>query len=86
MSTTIKVYWHDNADRTDIREFIDNTFKDADITIPDLSENILEEVEKLASSLTKSPVEQIREYKALMDDGIITEEEFQAKKKQLLGL
>ena len=86
MSTTIKVYWHDNSDRTDIREFIDNTFKDADITVPDLSENILEEVEKLASSLAKSPVEQIREYKALMDDGIITEEEFQAKKKQLLGL
>ena len=38
MSTTIKVYWHDNNDRTDIREFIDNTFKDVDMTIPDLSE------------------------------------------------
>ena len=34
MSTTIKVYWHDNNDRTDIREFIDNTFKDVDMTIP----------------------------------------------------
>jgi hypothetical protein len=28
----------------------------------------------------------IREYKKLMDDGIITPEEFEAKKKQLLGL
>ena len=31
-------------------------------------------------------VADIRKYKALADDGIITEEEFQAKKKQLLGL
>ena len=28
----------------------------------------------------------IREYKSLMDDGIITSEEFEAKKKQLLGI
>ena len=28
----------------------------------------------------------IREYKKLLDDGIITAEEFEAKKKQLLGL
>jgi hypothetical protein len=28
----------------------------------------------------------IREYKKLMDDGIITAEEFEAKKKQLLNL
>lgn len=33
-----------------------------------------------------STADEIRRYKTLMDDGIITEEEFQAKKKQLLGL
>ena len=33
-----------------------------------------------------SAVDEIRRYKELMDEGIITEEEFQAKKKQLLGL
>ncbi len=38
MSTTIKVYWHDNEDRTAIREFIDQTFGDVDLTTPDLSE------------------------------------------------
>ena len=38
MSTTIKVYWHDNNDRTEIREFIDDTFRDVDMTVPDLSE------------------------------------------------
>ena len=34
----------------------------------------------------KSSAEQIREFKELMDMGIITQEEFDAKKKQLLGL
>lgn len=30
--------------------------------------------------------EQIRKFKSLLDDGIITQEEFEAKKKQILGL
>lgn len=34
----------------------------------------------------KSPAEQIKEFKELYDLGIITEQEFNAKKKQLLGL
>lgn len=33
-----------------------------------------------------SAADEIRRYKELMDEGIITEEEFRAKKKQLLGL
>ena len=33
-----------------------------------------------------SGADEIRKYKALMDDGLITEEEFAAKKAQLLGL
>lgn len=32
------------------------------------------------------PVDEIRRYKALADEGIISEDEFQQKKKQLLGL
>jgi hypothetical protein len=28
----------------------------------------------------------LRKYKALMEDGTITKEEFEAKKKQILGL
>ncbi|MBE6635053.1 MAG: SHOCT domain-containing protein [Ruminococcaceae bacterium] len=31
-------------------------------------------------------IESIEKYKALLDSGVITEEEFEAKKKQLLGL
>lgn len=33
-----------------------------------------------------SPIEELKQYKELMDMGVITQEEFDAKKKQLLGL
>lgn len=32
------------------------------------------------------PIEEIKKYKALMDDGIISQQEFDAKKRQLLGI
>ena len=35
---------------------------------------------------TNSPADEIKRYKELLDDGIITNEEFEEKKKQLLGL
>lgn len=35
---------------------------------------------------TESLAEEIKKYRALANDGIITQEEFEAKKKQLLGL
>lgn len=34
----------------------------------------------------EDPIEQIQKYKALLDSGIITEEEFTAKKRQLMGI
>ncbi len=40
----------------------------------------------LAHSSQGSSANEIREFKMLLDDGIITQEEFDAKKKQLLGL
>lgn len=42
--------------------------------------------EPQTSTRPVSSAEEIRKYKELLDDGIITEEEFQAKKTQLLGL
>ena len=33
-----------------------------------------------------NPVDEIRKYKSLLDDGIITQEEFNKKKQELLGL
>ena len=35
---------------------------------------------------TKSDADEIKKYKALLDEGTITQEEFDAKKKQILGL
>jgi len=35
---------------------------------------------------TSSAADEIRKYKQLADEGIITQEEFEEKKKQLLGL
>ena len=42
--------------------------------------------EAVISSAVISNADEIRKYKALLDDEIITQEEFDAKKKQLLGL
>ena len=41
---------------------------------------------KADSNATTKNLSAIREYKKLLDDGIITQEEYDAKKKQLLGL
>lgn len=39
-----------------------------------------------ASSSTEDVAQQLRSFKSLLDDGIITQDDFDAKKKQLLGL
>lgn len=39
-----------------------------------------------ASTQAANPVDELRKYKQLLDDGIITQTEFDTKKKQLLGL
>ena len=44
-----------------------------------------DEVNTLRKS-TIDPVDEIRKYAKLRDDGLITEQEYQAKKKELLGL
>ncbi len=47
------------------------------------------EMKKSASNYTVQPIsaaDEIKKFKALLDEGIITQEEFDAKKKQLLGL
>ncbi len=46
--------------------------------------NQIKEEPKIAEE--KSDTEKIKEYKELLDSGIITQKEFDAKNKQLLGL
>lgn len=60
----------------------------ADKVLSDISnrESINEKVEKTGETVDLSSKTKIlREYKALLDEGIITQEEFDAKKKELLG-
>jgi len=38
------------------------------------------------ATVQASPADELRKFKGLLDDGIITQEEFDAKKKQILGL
>lgn len=52
-------------------------------------ENILTSKNSSSTNIvhnSSDAAEEIRKFKSLLDDGIITEEEFQEKKKQLLGL
>lgn len=42
--------------------------------------------EKLANTTTRDEVDQLKKYKELLDCGTITQEEFETKKKKLLGL
>lgn len=50
--------------------------------------NIVEEKIRLASSSSSSvsTADELRKFKELLEDGILTQEEFDAKKKDLLGL
>ena len=45
-----------------------------------------EQTQQAVTVNVSSSADEIRKYKTLLDDGIITQEEFDAKKKQLLGL
>lgn len=49
-------------------------------------ENEMKKEDRSNGIQEKTPVEKIKEYKELLDMGIITQDEFDAKKKQLLGL
>lgn len=51
---------------------------------PKLADRVYEN--KNESQSKESTTDQLREYKALLDDGIITQDEFDEKKKQLLNL
>ncbi len=47
-------------------------------------DDISEDMQQIQPTLSEA--DEIRKYKKLLDEGIITQEEFEAKKKQLLGL
>jgi hypothetical protein len=76
-SGKIKFYLLKN--REDVYQTISNAI--ANIEAP-----ITETKNKQDSSFVGSVADELKKYKELLDSGIITQEEFDAKKKQLLGL
>lgn len=49
-------------------------------------EKWLKQQQKQKAVSSRNMTQELRELKSLLDEGIITEEEFTSKKKQLLGL
>lgn len=51
-----------------------------------LKETSKEQINIIAENQVFSPADELRKYKELLDDGIITQEEFETKKNILLNL
>ncbi|GEM_PF-701053 len=71
--------------------FFQSRYKDAQDICSKLDLIIRENEQKANASSSENttpsgPTEELRKYKALLDDGIITQEDFNQKKKQILGL
>ncbi|GEM_PF-6044492 len=86
MTTPIK-----NMTIRDIRNAISNKEKNSnELNLFNATKKIGSYIEfddnRRKSSVPISNADEILKYKNLMDEGIITKEEFEAKKKQLLGL
>lgn len=62
-------------------------FKAPEIIVPEVLDNIEKDPVKTSQSLSiDDEIAELRKFKELVDDGIITQEEFEAKKKQILGI
>ena len=60
-----------------------------DITLTVETEQKIEEIKNAPAGgvvQQASPAEELKKYKELLDMGVVTQEEFEAKKKQILGL
>lgn len=80
-----------SAERFHVHFQFKNEAKDYWIYLQDTNEvNLLlqcvAQVQREERPQVSSPVDELRKYKELLDDGIITQQDFDAKKKQLLGL
>lgn len=65
----------------EIFEVFNKLIPDKEYNFVSINNNNVNELEQNISF-----ADELRKYKALLDDGIITQEEFEAKKKQILGL
>ena len=87
----IVIFYKDNGEMTTIAvesSDVDETIRAFRQLIPQKEESIVQvEVHKQPNAVTEtSAVEELKQFKELLDCGIISQEEFDAKKKQILGL
>lgn len=67
--------------RDDVYQAINSLLSERQKNMPDSGNTTI-----VTQKIPKSEAEELKKFKELLDSGIITEEEFNAKKKQLLGL
>ena len=65
--------------------FAESVFKDINAAFTNYQEHA-EELEASKAQPVVSPADELKKFKELLDMGAITQEEYDAKKKQLLGL
>lgn len=58
--------------------------KDLALEIKNTAEKLISQLGKATADL--SPADELRKFKQLLDEGVISQEEFEQKKKQILGL
>jgi hypothetical protein len=76
---------HQNVDK--VKELCEEMYHNGEISrTANYRYFILPEEKEKPKKAASDPTVEVRKYAKLRDDGIITEEEFQAKKKELLGL
>ena len=76
--------------RSQVKSLLEEMHKDGDIDFAGNGRYFIYSEEKKSSKKVSTkkadPAAEIRKYAKLRDDGLITEEEYQAKKKEILGL
>ena len=80
-SGIIKFHYVYNAD-----EFVDVAMKQVEAIRNNGAAEVKAEAPKAEAAGTSSAIEDVKKLKELLDSGILTPEEFEAKKKELLGL
>jgi hypothetical protein len=61
----------------------DSANNDAALEIKNTTEKLMSQYARIATNF--SPADELKKFKQLLDDGTISKEEFEQKKKQLLG-
>ena len=65
---------------------VDKTLNTLRLLIPQKEENVAQISEQKADTITVSVAEQLKQYKELLDNGLIEQSDYDALKAQLLNL